>query len=433
MILDIDQIKAINLVDFISHYCNVEFKYRRGIYSCCSPLTGESNPSFFVRFIKGHWVFKDFSSNTGGTIFDFVQIKENLPTFSDALRFLRDLFSSRPLLLEKGADEKKEQPKSSYNIQELYQGFQRNDAEICRNYLLKRHISEILVETLISDGIVVNNQYQGRSFCCFAVRDAHGELKCLDNHAVDGSSTFVLGSKSVFTLDWEQLFTSDMVFICEGIIDYLSIKTLEKNPPPGIALLGNQLCFESSLLNNTEVILSALDDDKGGDSAVLDLHERYPEKEIRIYDLEGKKDPNELLSSLRSGKERKLNPERKLQLYREFQKVENRAELARQWGIDRSYLYEVVRECEKILQQGLSESQVGRPSKGVPQTMKEARKQIEELKKTQKKETEEREKLYCRSEFLELRLKWSEKEVSELRNEEKQKKSHGKKKRKKKR
>lgn len=428
MILDIEQFKALNLVDFISHYCNVEFKYRRGVYSCCSPLTGESNPSFFVRFVNGHWIFKDFSSNTGGTIFDFVQIKENLPTFSDALRFLRDLFSSRPLFLEKGADEEKKEPMTSYDINELYQEFQRNEAEICRNYLLKRHISEILVETLISNGIVVHNHYQGRSFCCFAVHDAHGKLKCLDNHAVDGSSTFVLGSKSVFTLDWELLSTADVVFVCEGIIDYLSIKSLENTPPPGIALLGNQLCFESSLLNNADVILSALDDDKGGDSAVLDLHERYPGKEIRIYDLEGKKDPNELLSSVRSGKGRKLNAEKKLQLYREFQKSENRTELARKWGIDRSYLYEVVRECEKILQQGLSESQVGRPSKDKPKTYDDALKQIEDLKKKQEKETAEREKLYCRSEFLKLRLKWSEKEVSELSNEEEQKNTHVKKK-----
>jgi hypothetical protein len=49
------------------------------------PVAEDSKPSFFVRLVRGHWVFKDFSSGAGGTVFDFVQMKENLGPFSVAV------------------------------------------------------------------------------------------------------------------------------------------------------------------------------------------------------------------------------------------------------------------------------------------------------------------------------------------------------------
>ena len=211
---------------------------------------------------------------------------------------------------------------------------------------------------------MVHNRRDGRSYCTFAVRDDRGQLKCLDNHAVDGNGKFVLGSKSPFSLEWEELKRAKIVFLAEGIIDYLSVKTLECAPPPGLALLGNRLCFEASLLERAEVLLSAMDDDGGGNSAVLDLKCQYPDKEVRIYDLEGHKDPNELLMAVRSGKGRRLSPERKLQLYREFQQSENKAELAARWGIDRSHLYEIVRDCEAALVGALASRKLGRPPEG---------------------------------------------------------------------
>jgi hypothetical protein len=210
---------------------------------------------------------------------------------------------------------------------------------------------------------------------------------------------------------------SKVVFVSEGIIDYLSVKSLEQAPPPGLALLGNQLCFAPALLEGAQILVSALDNDPGGDSALVDLKERYPEKELRIYDLEGHKDPNELLVAVRSGEGRSLSPERKLQLYREFQRAENKAELARRWGIDRSYLYEIVRECEQILMEGFSQRRPGRPAKGKPATLDAAMRRIAELETQYERKATEYEEQYCRSEFLALRLKWSEIEAAELRGE----------------
>lgn len=423
--LSVEALKQVDLVAFLAGHYGLEFQQQGAAYACCSPFTGERKPSFFVRLVKGHWLFKDFSSGAGGSIFDFVQMKENLGCFSDALAFVRRLLGSSASLLGQGdragdglrSGEAARGVDRPYDVNHLYQHFRREDPGACREYLLGRGIAPELVEALIRDGTVVLNRHEGRSYCCFAVRDAAGQLRCLDNHAIDGKGKFVLGAKSPFSSEWEAVTRAREVFLTEGVIDYLSVKTLERTPPPGLALLGNQLCFEASLLGKARLLIAAFDNDDGGMSALYDLRERYPAKEIRVYDKEGHNDPNELLMAVRSGKGRKLSAERKLELYREFQRTENKAELARQWGIDRSYLYEVVRECEHMFLCALAERKPGRPPKGKPTTLDEAHKRIAELEKEHAQEATEREKLYCRSEFLALRLKWAEIEAAELRGE----------------
>jgi DNA primase len=423
--LRVEALKQVNLVDFLSEHYGLEFQRQGVAYACCSPFTGESTPSFFVRLVNGHWLFKDFSSGAGGSIFDFVQIKETLGRFSDALAFLRRLLGPSAFRMGQG-DRAAGTPADGegvsgadrpYDVDHLYGRFRQEDPDVCRQYLLRRKIDPDLVEALIRDGTVVHNRHDGRSYCCFAVRDATGSLRCLDNHAVEGSGKFVLGSKNPFSCEWEALKRAKQVFVSEGIIDYLSVKSLESAPPPGLALLGNQLCFDPSLLASARLIQAAVDDDRGGTSAALDLQEMYPETEVRLYDLEDHQDPNELLVAVRSGAGRKLNPTRKLQLYREFQQTRNRAELARHWGIDRSYLYEIVQECERTLLDSFAGRKPGRPPKGKPASLEEAWKRIEELEAAYEQKATEQEKQYCRSEFLEIRLKYAEIEAAELRGE----------------
>jgi DNA primase len=443
----VEALKQVNLVEFLTEHYGLEFRRRGAAFACRSPFTEDSKPSFFVRLVRGHWVFKDFSSGTGGTIFDFVRMKENLGSFSEALSFIRRLLGHCPVYQVKQSDSAADSSDNTassssdrpYDVAALYERFRQEDPEVCRRYLLSRGIAGDLVETMIQDGTVVHNRHHGCSYCTFAVRDDQGDLKCLDNHAVDGDRKFVLGSKSPFSLEWQEVKRARTVFLTEGIIDYLSVKTLERQPPPGMALLGNQLCFELSILERAEVLLSAMDDDRGGNSTVLDLKEAYPEKEVRIYDLEGYKDPNELLVAVRSGKGRRLSPEKKLDLYREFQQAENKAELAARWGIDRSHLYEIVRACEAALVGALASRKPGRPPKGKPATLAEALERIQELEAQYEQEATEREELYCRSELLALRLKWAEIEAAEARGEKvdeakgPEKRAHVKKKKKKRR
>ena len=130
-----------------------------------------------------------------------------------------------------------------YDVDALYDRFRQEDPGVCRQYLLSRGIDAALVEELIRDGTVVHNRHEGHSFCTFAVRDEAGRLRCLDNHAI-GEGKFVLGGKIPFSREWAELRRAKVVFLTEGIIDYLSLKTLESKPPPGLALLGNRLMFE---------------------------------------------------------------------------------------------------------------------------------------------------------------------------------------------
>jgi len=310
----IEALKQIDLADFLSRHYGLEFRRRGTAFACRSPFGKDSNPSFFVRPVDGRWLFKDFSSGAGGSIFDFVRMKEKLGSFAETLTFIKGLLPDSAFAHDR-ASLGDESPSASgslsmarYDVQALYERFLSQDPDVCRRYLRRRGIKPALVEDLIRGGTVVHNRYGRRSYCCFAVRDQAGRLRCLDNHAVEGSGKFVLGHKSPFSLEWQELSRARTVFLVEGIMDYLSVKTLDRTPTAGLALLGNQLCFDRSLFQRAEILMSALDDDRGGASALRDLRERYRDKPIRIYDLRGRKDPNELLMARRSRESHSMQP-----------------------------------------------------------------------------------------------------------------------------
>lgn len=424
----VEALKQVNLVDFLSRHYGLEFRRQGAAFACRSPFTEDRRPSFFVRLVQGYWLFKDFSSGAGGTIFDFVRMKEKLGSFRQVLSFVRRLVmgssasGAREVAAEAGdavpaaAAADREAPRR-YDVDGLYERLRREDPGVCRQYLLSRGIDAGLVEELIGDGTVVHNRHRGRSFCTFAVRDEEGRLRCLDNHAIGGKGKFVLGGKFPFSREWKDVRGAKVVFLAEGIIDYLSVKTLRPNAPPGLALLGNRITFEPSLLAGAEALLCALDRDRGGTSAYLDLQDLYPDKELPLYDMEGHKDPNELLMAVRSGKGRNLSPESKVRIYREFQQSGNKAELAARWGLDRSYVYEVVRDCEETLRASFSERKVGRRPKGMPATLDEAHERIRELERQYEREATKREELYCMKELMAIRLKYAEIEAAAARGE----------------
>jgi len=412
----IETLKQVNLVEFLSVHYGMKFKRSGSGFVAGSPFGVDRQPSFFVRQLQGRWLFKDFSSGLGGSIIDLLGHLEGISGIGEIVRRIEALMGGAKAIPVSDAAMVEADPdpdKRGYDIEELYGHFRSQDPGVCRRYLLERGIGEDLVEELIVSGDVVYNRYQGRSYCCFAVRDAGGALRCLDNHEITGGGKFVLGFKSAYSRDWETLSTADEVFISEGIIDYLSIKTLEGGQVVGLALLGNQLLFDAALLSNCHRIVSALDGDRGGIIGFVDLMEVFPDKEIVPYPLEGHKDPNQLLQAKKSAGPR-LSAEKKLELYREFQRSGNKSALARQWGIDRSYLYEVVRDCDQLLVSGLASRRPGRPPAGRPETLEDAWQQINELREQLGELNLERDKSICREEFLRLRLKWARIEAAEL-------------------
>ena len=409
----IDTLKQVNLVEFLTEHYGLKFKARGSGYVCSSPFGADKTPSFFVRKVGSRWLFKDFSSGLGGSIIDLVGYLEQLPGIGDIVRYLGELLVGQ--CASATVDETPLESSGGYEINGLYQSFSKEDPEVCRRYLMDRGIDRQLVEELISDGELVHNRYRGKSYCCFAVRNHAGDLQCLDNHEINGSGKFVLGTKSVYSRDWGTLPHASEAFISEGIIDYLSIKTMEGVDIVGIALLGNQLIFEEGLLASCSRIISAFDEDRGGMAAFVDLMEMYPDKELTHYPLLGYKDPNELLGS--GSRFRGLTAEEKLDLYRAFQRSDNKTELARDWGLDRSHMYSIIRDVDELVIAGLSSRRPGRPAAHRPQNIMDAWQKIEELRKQNRDLSLERDESICREEFLKLRLKWSEIEAAELRGE----------------
>ena len=61
--------KRLNMVEILRAYYHMKFDRKGDEYVCLSPFTNESNASFFVKQCSdGHWLFKDFSSDYGGSI-----------------------------------------------------------------------------------------------------------------------------------------------------------------------------------------------------------------------------------------------------------------------------------------------------------------------------------------------------------------------------
>ncbi len=87
------------------------------------------------------------------------------------------------------------------------------------------------------------------------------------------------------------------------------------------------------------------------------------------------------------------------------------------WGINRSYMYQIVSECEESIRNGFSHRCPGRRPNHAPTTLKEAIERIAALEEGKHREEVEKEKYIARSEFMALRLKWAQIEAAELRGE----------------
>lgn len=306
--ISIEEIKGLDMVEFLSYHYGMSFSRCGSQYNCLSPFTIEKEASFFVGLVDKHWLFKDFSSGYGGSLIDFVLIKEGFSEVSQALAYIRGLIAHSHDRLELGhlagppsrcTSVESKRTVLGYDLNYLYSKLQRNDNLICRQYLNRRGISPGLIDKLCATGMLLHNRYRGRSYCCFAVFNAKGQLCCLDNHQIGGRKKFVLGHKAIFSLDFDILSNVEEVFVCEGIIDYLSLKILEKNRLPGIALLGNVFSSDTEIFRAARKIISAFDNDAAGIHGFLELKKTFPTRHFRVYNFSNCKDANEYLQKVK--------------------------------------------------------------------------------------------------------------------------------------
>lgn len=106
----------------------------------------------------------------------------------------------------------------------------------------------------------------------------------------------------------------------------------------------------------------------------------------------------------------------KLELYKEYQNRQNMSEVARTYGIDLSYLREIISECDQVLLTHFRQKKAGRKKADEPQDIPEALQRITTLKSQYHEVAKEKEELYIKNEFMKLQLSWAQRDGYTVKN-----------------
>lgn len=415
MSITLQAIKQQNLAEFLTRHYQLTFKREGDAYVCCSPFQDEQRPSFYVRREDdGHWLFKDFAANLQGSVIDFLLAYEKLPDFTHAFRRAQELFGDQV-----AAPEEPEK-RSRRSVGELYELFRDNDPAECVAYLSSRGIEPALTTELVANGTLTLNQYAGSSWCCFALRDENGSLRGLFNRNCSGSDKFVLGERYGFCLDFRLVATAREICLCEGIIDALSLRILLGPDTPVVALLGAHISDElAGLLGDDAALLAAFDADDAGDRAYAALQQRFPNRSLRRFELEGCGDPNELLQSRATSSgssRRRLTDAEKAAIA--FAPGSSRA-VAQKYGIHHSRVCSLRSEAREA---ALANWHNQRPGPQPADSPHEGPATCDSLAAVER----ERDFLAMRRDYLEMRLRWAldDEDTAPPPSQKKRKKKH---------
>ena len=395
----LESLKKIDLAGFMTACWQVKFKREREQYVARSPFRNESSASFYVtRKQDGHWVFYDHGSGDSGTIIDAVMAYEGITDVGQGIKKAKELVAETGLLL---ANEPKIQDVTAKMTPEsLHKQLIGNEPEPVRTYLLGRGIAADLVDELINHRIALLNRVQKTDYCCLALHDADGQLVGLFNRKIKGPShreKFLIGEQHAFCLDWEGVRQASRVIICEGIIDCLSMLTLDRAACvlglPGVNFNLRRL----GPLAPGALLIEAFDRDEAGRAAAKRLIHQFPEHRVEHFDHQGACDVNELLCS-----EKKDLAEQKLSLQSRVEiAMSNNSsrKAAQQYGVHHSRVCAIRKDAAKILEQVWEQRRPGRKAEAAPSEEHESlQRRFQEMK-------HEYELLQMRSEWQKLELK----------------------------
>ncbi|MBC8443289.1 toprim domain-containing protein [PVC group bacterium] len=402
--MTLEQIKQQDLCRVLRECYGMQFVRRNGAWEALSPFQQEQRPSFFVKqAADGHWLFKDFSVNLGGSLIDFVLHYEKLADFPSAFRRARELVGHGLRTDGSVPPAPAAAHRRPHHLDELHRRFRQRDAAACGQYLRKRGIDDELVDRLLADGTVVQNRYGGALWCCVALRDATGKLQGLFNRCLSGDEKFLLGRRAPFCLDWERLQQAETVYLCEGIIDALSLKSLLGVETVVVGIGGNQLCAEAiSVLSKTRRIVAAFDADEGGKQAWTQLGRHFEADRIERFDLCGHNDPNALLQArLAQDTKRcrsRLSPDEKADVA--FAPHSSR-EVAAKHGLHHSRVCELRQEARSAACEHWQDRRPGPKAESLDWQARNAALEAELAEVSR-----ERDLLCMRRDWLELQLSW---------------------------
>lgn len=409
----IEELKRINLVDFMQRCWHVSFVKEGARFVAFSPFRQESKASFYVQEqADGHWVYFDHGSGRGGTIIDAVMAREGLSDVSQAIDHARLLAQQVNLLSATVAASLSDQP---FDLEFLVAKMEKNECTTVREYLMGRGIAESLVDSLVSHRQVVHNRVQDTSYCCFVIRDAAGCLTGLFNRKISGPASrerFLLGRQHPFCLDWDRLVQCVRIHVCESIIDGLSVQTLDSE---ACVLCLPGACYDASRLaiHEGSVLVDAFDADESGRKAARRFREHFFGHAIDRFDLQGYHDVNDLLCMNQQPasvvvtdtvvKDTLTVPER-LEIV--LTPASSRT-VGEKYGVHHSRICDIRRDATEILTKTWTERRPGRKASPAPsETEEQLRRELAEVKARN-------DLLTMRNEWLEIEVKQSEKRIDE--------------------
>ncbi len=392
----LEALKQINLLDFMSRCWGTDFKREGRRHVALSPFREENTPSMYVsRKEDGHWVFCDHGSSAEGTIIDAVMARDGHQDVGLAVKTAKKLAEESGLLAWSNPDPPPEKPRGK--LETLFKKFCGNDTGPAREYLVGRGLSVKLVDDLIADKQVLVNHFEESDYCCFAVRDAKGELHTLFNRKIKGPAwreKFLIGKQHVFCSDWNQVARAPRITICESIIDALSVQTLHGGcvlAIPGV----NFNLRELPDLPTEACLVEAFDADQAGRAAAEQLRNQYPGR-ISHFDLQGADDVNALLCGRQEVKSRqKLSLENRVEIA--LSGTTSREQAAAS-GVHHSRVCDIRKDAVETLTRVWEKRRPGRRAKPEP-SPEVALEQREEAR------FREMELLQMRNDWLELELK----------------------------
>jgi DNA primase len=410
-------LKQIDLVEFMSRCWQTRFVREGGSFVALSPFRQEAKASFHVnQESDGHWVFFDFGSGAGGSIIDAVMAHDGHSDVGLAIRAAQEM-AEEVGLLPKGLDEPgKKYPKP--DLEGLFNKLCTNDTQIVRDYLTGRGIASAVVDDLIARRVVLLNRIHESDYCCFAVRNAKGRLHSLFNRKINGPALrerFLLGKQHLFCTDWGKLSQAGSVYICEAIIDAISVLTLQGD----VCVLAMPGVYFDRLdcLPPDVRLIEAFDADEAGRAAAERLRRQFPQHAIERFELHGAHDVNDLL---RSGKHPEIPASGKLSVKQRLEIAlsdKPSRELAAKYGVHHSRICDIRNDAAEVLAEVWAKRSPGRnPNAAPPEEVERLQREMKEMKHHSELQA-------MRNDWLEFQVKiWQERTIEAARTAKARKK-----------
>ena len=402
-----EEMKRLNLVALLGRTWGMSFRQEGGSFVALSPFQAETKPSFYVACAQdGHWVYCDHSTGGNGTVIDLMMEKLQTRDFGLACAEVRRLAQQSGLSPAAVLAAVTDSAREEVDWQWLHDRLRANDASPCRSYLVGRGLDEALVDALIAKGVVVLNVQDASRYCCFAVRDSGGGLRSLSSRKIDGPSErekFLLGRQHPFCTDWGRLPGATAVYICEAIIDALSLLTLRPDACV-LAIAGAHANLSKLQIPAHARLVDAFDADEAGRAAGSRLQAVFAHHKVERFDLMGAHDVNEFLQRGDWMSEEirgtgKLSPQDRIAIALSDKPSR---ELASKYGIHHSYICDIRREANAILSSAWVGRRPGRkPDPAPPAELQEKDRELAEMKR-------QFDLLTMRKDWLQLQLKFND-------------------------